>query len=65
MPVENEILKGAREARIKEIDETFEYAKNIALDAMENKKVLGMTFTLYFETECVSKVSYDITEAYY
>lgn len=60
MPVD--IEKGAHEARIAEVNETFEYAKNIALEAVEQKKVTSMTFTIRFETGYVPTVSHDITE---
>lgn len=60
MPID--IEKSAHEARVKEIIDTFEYAKIIAVGAMETKKTLSMTFTLAFEDGCVPRVSYDITE---
>lgn len=61
----NEIEKGAYEARIAEVNETFEYAKKIALAALERNRVTGMSFTIVFDKDCVPTVNHDITEHYF
>ena len=58
-----DIEKGAYEARVAEVNETFEYAKKMALDAL-NKKTVRMSFTLSFEEGYVPTVNHDITEYY-
>lgn len=59
----NEIEQGAYERRITEICETFDYAKQMALEAM-NKKTVRMSFTISFEEGYVPTVNHDITEYY-
>lgn len=61
----NEIEKGAYEARIAEVNDTFDYAKNIALEALKGKRVQGMSFTIVFDEGYVPTVNHDITEIYY
>ena len=61
MPVD--IEKGAHEARIAEVNETFEYAKNVALETLAKKKVIGMSFTLSFQEGWTPTVSHEISEA--
>lgn len=58
-----EIEKGAYERRIAEVNETFEYAKKMALEAM-SKKTVRMSFTISFEEGYVPTVNHDITEYY-
>lgn len=57
-----DIEKGAQEARIAEVNETFKYAETIASHTVATKNVANMTFTLRFEDGYVPTVSYDITE---
>lgn len=59
-----EIEKNAHEQRIREVKETFDYVKGIALDALETKKVVSMSFTISFDEGYVPRVSHDITEFY-
>ena len=59
-----EIEKSAHEYRIREVKETFDYARDIALDTLKNKKVVSMSFTLSFDEGYVPRVSHDITEHY-
>ena len=61
----NEIEKGAYEGRIAEVNNTFDYAKKIALEALENKKVIRMSFTIVFDEGYVPSVNHDITESYF
>lgn len=58
----NEIEKGAYEGRIAEITETFEYVKKMALEAMEQKKVIGMNFHITFEQGYAPTVIHEISE---
>lgn len=60
----NDIEKGAYEARVTEVIETFEYAKKIALRALEKRAVRSMSFTVDFDMDCVPTVSHSITELY-
>jgi hypothetical protein len=59
----NEIEQGAYEHRITEICETFDYAKQMALEAL-GKKAVKMSFTISFEEGYVPTVNHDITEYY-
>ena len=59
----NEIEQGAYEHRITEICETFDYAKQMALEAM-SRKAVRMSFTISFEEGYVPTVNHDITEYY-
>ena len=60
----NEIERGAYERRITEVCETFDYAKEMALEAL-GRKTVRMSFTISFEEGYVPTVNHDITEAYY
>ena len=60
----NEIERGAYERCIAEVCETFDYAKQMALEAM-SRKTVRMSFTISFEEGYVPTVNHDITEAYY
>ena len=59
----NDIERGAYERRITEICETFDYAKQMALEAL-GKKAVRMSFTLSFEEGYAPTVNHDITEYY-
>jgi hypothetical protein len=59
----DDIEKGALEARIGEVNDTFDYAKKMALEAMR-KKPVRMSFTISFEEGYVPIVNHDITEYY-
>ena len=59
----NEIERGAYERRITEICESFDYAKQMALEAM-GRKAVRMSFTISFEEGYVPTVNHDITEYY-
>lgn len=61
----NEIEKGAYEHRVAEVTETFDYAKNLALEALAEKKVISMSFTIRFDEGYVPTVNHDITESYF
>lgn len=60
----DEIMLGAKQARLNEIAEAFDYAKSLALEAEKNRKVTEMVFTLRFEEGYVPTVSHDISEVY-
>ena len=60
----NEIESGAYERRITEICEVFDYAKQMAVEAL-GRKAIRMSFTISFEEGYVPTVNHDITEAYY
>ena len=57
----NEIERGAYERRITEVCETFDYAKEMALEAL-GRKTVRMSFTISFEDGYVPTVNHDITE---
>ena len=59
----NEIERGAYERRITEVCETFDYAKEMALEAL-GRKTVRMSFTISFEDGYVPTVNHDITEYY-
>lgn len=59
-----EIEKSAHEQRVREVKETFDYARDIAMDALETKKLVSMSFTISFDEGYVPRVSHDITEFY-
>lgn len=61
----NEIEKGAYEGRVAEVNDAFEYAKKIALEALERGRVQSMSFTIVFDEGYVPTVNHDITEHYF
>lgn len=59
----DEIERGAYERRIAEVCETFDYAKQMALEAL-GRKTVRMSFTISFEEGYVPTLNHDITEYY-
>lgn len=57
----DEIERGAYERRIAEVCETFDYAKQMALEAL-GRKAIRMSFTISFEEGYVPTLNHDITE---
>lgn len=51
-----------RERRKKEICDSFDYLKHMALDALENHPTKSMAFRLVFKVDECPELSHDITE---